>query len=327
MSLLTYNIGEFESSQILAEEIRKVRPDNVWFLAEAEWEWRFDDVLLSALHDVNPDTKILHGSFDCSYYDDIAKKYNIERSSFIFWPTFFFNWGENCLNNEFNYKQTDNTRFDKPFVTYFGNPHLHRCHLIDNYARLNIIDKGLITWNIKGYNFRFNYFDNNLIIKDDYLKLLHSYIVTEEYQRCLVDCVAEATSYVPFITEKTARPLLMKKPFVVLGCHKYNEYLKKLGFELYDEIIDYSFDDMPDVETRSIFYAETVRNDICNIKDYNKTYQMLLPKIEHNYNNIIRIINDKTYFPYFISESLKKNKFKTSHCERYRYLFERTIPY
>lgn len=314
-----FHISEF-NLDMMCKSILENNPSEIWFLAEPEWEWKFNTNLLEILKKSQAKVKILHGSFDCSYYDDVMKDYGIDRSSFHFWPVFFLHWGENCLYHEFNYKKTNNSFFDKPFVTYNGNPHVHRCHLIDQYARLNLIDKGIVSWNIKGH-FNFKYFDNNIISKDNYLNILHSYIVTEEYQKCFVDCIAEATSIVPFLTEKTTRPLLMKKPFVVLACKDYSNYLKKLGFELYDEFIDYSFDKFSDLETRANLYAENVKNNICSISDFNKLYQKLLPKIEHNYNTAIKIINQKTHFPDFIKDSLNNQALPP----RYKYLFERRI--
>ena len=52
------------------------------------------------------------------------------------------------------------------------------------------------------------------------------------------------------ISEKTTYPLLMAKPFLVAGPVNFHKHLQDLGFELYTEIFDYSFDSIEKYEDR-----------------------------------------------------------------------------
>ena len=52
------------------------------------------------------------------------------------------------------------------------------------------------------------------------------------------------------LTEKSFKALANCHPFIIIGDMGTHEYLKTLGFELYDEIIDYSFDSNPDNQKR-----------------------------------------------------------------------------
>jgi hypothetical protein len=88
--------------------------------------------------------------------------------------------------------------------------------------------------------------------------------------------------------------MLMKKPFVAISKQGYNQRLLDLGFVLYDEIIDYSYDDYEDVGERADKLCESLSKMPTN---YSELYEILKPKIEHNYNRCLDVINDKKYIP------------------------------
>ena len=67
-------------------------------------------------------------------------------------------------------------------------------------------------------------------------------LVPLEYYQSNCDLVLESTIETLFITEKTWKPIVFKKPFLVWGGQGLHAKLKDLGFELYDELFDYSFD-------------------------------------------------------------------------------------
>ena len=64
----------------------------------------------------------------------------------------------------------------------------------------------------------------------------------EDYHSALIDIVTETSLVSTFRTEKCVWPLVYMKPFVILGARYINHNLQKYGFELYDELIDYTFD-------------------------------------------------------------------------------------
>lgn len=64
------------------------------------------------------------------------------------------------------------------------------------------------------------------------------------YNDCAVEIVCE-TNIKPgsrFITEKTFRPLMYGRLFMVVGSPGYENYLKSLGFDIFDDIIDKTYD-------------------------------------------------------------------------------------
>ena len=75
-------------------------------------------------------------------------------------------------------------------------------------------------------------------------------ILPNSYMISSFDIVCETSYEYFFVTEKTLRPLDSKKPFIVFSCYNFHNKLKKYGFKLYDEIIDYSFDNIIDTKER-----------------------------------------------------------------------------
>jgi hypothetical protein len=139
--------------------------------------------------------------------------------------------------------------------------------------------------------------------------------------------IGEATTDVPFITEKTVIPILYKKPFITIANKNFSLYLRNLGFELFDEIIDYSYDSIENLEDRA---DAMIKNILPLLKeDYNKLYQKLLPKLEHNYNRAWQIIKDINYIPDIIQEryeSVKAIGKIEGFDGRYQIFIEQTVP-
>jgi hypothetical protein len=69
--------------------------------------------------------------------------------------------------------------------------------------------------------------------------------------------VAETTARTPYFnndhffpTEKTAKPLFAKRPFIVFGSANFLYNLNQLGFQTFDSIIDESYDQITDDDER-----------------------------------------------------------------------------
>ena len=54
----------------------------------------------------------------------------------------------------------------------------------------------------------------------------------------------------PFVTEKTFKPIAFQHPFLVLGCCNTLSYLRSLGFETWENIWDQSYDDIDNWQLR-----------------------------------------------------------------------------
>lgn len=68
--------------------------------------------------------------------------------------------------------------------------------------------------------------------------------LTKLYQDILVDLVVEShvAGNTFFPTEKTIRPMLLKKPFVIFGSKDYLAYLRQMGFRTFADFWDEDYD-------------------------------------------------------------------------------------
>lgn len=93
-------------------------------------------------------------------------------------------------------------------------------------------------------------------------------------------------SYVPFPTEKFLFPILNKRLWVAYAPPGYHKFLSDvLGFRLYDDFFDYSFDKIKDPEHRLISMLDEIEPYSKLSKNaWHSIYKALKPAIEHNYH-------------------------------------------
>lgn len=270
----------------------------------SDTEWYIAELHTKLLQNIpkNHNVTLLLSSYESDYYKKEFPNINI-----IHWPTFWFNWAEMCLKYAIDYTSVTYDNFVNPFICLNNKSNILRCAIIDNLAKYNFLDKGIVTWNKfreckEGYKLKY-YDDSFRSVDDDFFNKQDSFIICKQYFNSLFHVVGESTNHVPFITEKTVNPILLKKPFVVLGCKGFNTKLKSLGFEFYDEVIDYSFDEIEDVELRGSILVKSLENLISE-KNLYGLYQKLYPKIEHNYNLAMSIRQDIKFIPNFVQERI-----------------------
>jgi hypothetical protein len=309
------------------------KPSTIYINTDTEWFWGIDKEQVDELYDAGVENiNIIFSSYNCEFYKNYYEPRGIPMANLIFWPTFWFNWAERLLvgNNNLYKTQTYNN-FVYPFISLNNKSHNHRCAMIDMIAKYNLLDSGKVTWNKTPHpnlNYNFRYFDNGFRgLSDDFVNKLDSFLICQEQHQSFLHVIGEATTDVPFITEKTVIPILYKKPFITIADKNFSSYLRNLGFELFDEIIDYSYDSIENLEDRA---DAMIKNILPLLKeDYNKLYQKLLPKLEHNYNRAWQIIKDINYIPDIIQEryeSVKAIGKIEGFDGRYQIFIEQTVP-
>ena len=105
------------------------------------------------------------------------------------------------------------------------------------------------------------------------------------YNNIFIDVVCEkmVTGQTFFPTEKTARPLATKTPFLIMAAPNYIKNLHKLGFRSFSQFWDESYDYQQGVQrVHSIQHIidELARLPINELRDM---YQEMSPILEHNY--------------------------------------------
>ena len=84
-----------------------------------------------------------------------------------------------------------------------------------------------------------------------------------------------------FFSEKTAKPIIAHRLFVVFSGYKFLHNLRSFGFRTFDCVIDESYDLIIDDNRRYAAAFEQVKK-LCTM-DQQEVYDLIRPVTEHNY--------------------------------------------
>lgn len=201
----------------------------------------------------------------------------------------------------------------------------HRSLLMDMLAKHQLIEQGAIVWRDilhscndvrdsepeildsvrMGYNYKYwNPKRMYLDIMPDSTFMQET--APQEIKQTFCHIVTESDDNHTFFTEKTFTSILFNKLFLIAGNKGIHKDLTNLGFELYTEIFDYSFDDVQDIELR---YEMLVRN-IFKYKNFEKNkllniHEQLYPKIQKNKIHAMKLLKNPPKEIVAFSERIK----------------------
>ena len=119
----------------LLDILDRTTANEIIILSELEWELPgLTQEVLLAYKNKNVKIKVVLGSFDT--------KTNYET---IYWPTYWINWANENLRYV-NKPVFDINKVKHPFISLNNRSHYHRCVFIDEMAKQNLLDKGVVTW-------------------------------------------------------------------------------------------------------------------------------------------------------------------------------------
>jgi hypothetical protein len=300
MVTLYYNPVDGINIDKIISDIDKYLPQKIVIFNELEWEIRqFTLSFMQYLKDRNIEIEIVFGSFNEQYYVEFCNYLGIKHENLTFWNTYWINWTEICLHSVIDYNTYKvDTNFKYPFICLNNKNHIHREALIDHLTKYNLLESGIVTWHKFSnarHGYEFKYYDDSIrTIDDEFNVKLDSFLLPKQWHESFLHVIGEATCNVDIISEKTVIPMLMKKPFVSIAKQNHVRRLTELGFKLYDEIIDYSYDNYNDLSIRADLLCKNISKIPTN---YSDLYEILRPKIEYNYNRCLEIIKDKSFIP------------------------------
>ena len=109
------------------------------------------------------------------------------------------------------------------------------------------------------------------------------------YENFLIDIVAETwtegNTFAP--TEKTVRPMLLKKPFIVFGSKNYLEYLRQMGFRTFGDFWAEEYDGYEDKDRFTKILALIDNLAKKSFTDLEKMYWDMQYTLDHNYNLLL----------------------------------------
>ena len=90
-----------------------------------------------------------------------------------------------------------------------------------------------------------------------------------------------------FFSEKTYKPIMLRKPFIILGQHRSLETLRDLGFKTFAPYIDESYDQISDPQIRMRAVANEIsRLDKLSAGEFSKQLGHMEDACEHNFHVI-----------------------------------------
>ena len=218
-----------------------------------------------------------------------------EIQNFIHYPYAFFNQITRKLGNTHC-----GFEFNKHFIFQNGVPKLYRARLYNDIHSYKINHKCNISWLVKQNGIEmveqlYNLipdavvdFGNPQYLDIDSLDILwrEQNTISDFYHESAIDLFVESVydnNCCIFYTEKTTKPLVTGKVFLGFGPQHFYRYLESMGFQLYDEIIDYSFDTIEDASDRyTQFFNNVVEISKLDINYLTDKIVSVKDKIEHN---------------------------------------------
>lgn len=232
------------------------------------------------------------------------------------WPIYYFN---EPFNRYFEYEHAVNISskpFDKHFLWLNRRTRNHRLYALHQAYKLKLFDDCIYTFhdyqcdiadhisNLKQYlpkekidiNFRkartkSNKLNSHYDIIQDKQEIKQLISLKSWADSCYLEIVSEylASDYKVFHTEKTARSIVMGKPFIILGDKGSLQSLKRLGFKTFDSFWSEDYDNLPTAQER----VDAALDVICDIRkniDPKQGYSnSMLDIIRHNQNHYFQI--------------------------------------
>jgi hypothetical protein len=210
--------------------IKQGKTRELTLLGEIEWQPLPDQQLTDAFREYSVDLVATHCGMEHSYYKKIYDAAGV-NARIELWPTFWLHHTELCLKNEGwdHYKHTIDVDFVHNYICMNNRGHTHRCRLIDELAKENLIEQGVVTW-IDCLNesdrYNFQHFDNKkMFLTDQFDARLDSFILPKEFHKSFFHLVTECNEETFVLSEKTAKVLLFKKFFIVQWSPFFNQLL------------------------------------------------------------------------------------------------------
>tara|TARA_S200000501_G_scaffold361686_1_gene390263 strand:- start:39 stop:578 length:540 start_codon:yes stop_codon:yes gene_type:complete len=124
----------------------------------------------------------------------------------------------------------------------------------------------------------------------DYTQQKRSRYQSDFYKYYGLDIVTETVfNYpYPFITEKTLRPIVSKRPFIIVGSSGTLTVLKSKGFQTFSHIIDESYDEILDYSDRFDSVTASIKEFVTQpIEKIRQDVASVIHTLEHNFQNYL----------------------------------------
>ena len=278
--------------------------------------------MLSHLTDINH-IKILANSEKSNFKDNFLKEKNYHD-----WYYFFHGFAALDWYRDFQYLTPDSfNRFNKVFICYnhlISKYRSYRLHLVSNLIAQDLVKHGSVslflkdehgTWEdtindkelpldnrakIKIYQTLKHVTDPLVIDTDTPTGSMSATVDINQLTSALFHVVTETVYFLPklHLTEKIFKPIVSKRPFILVAAPGNLAYLKSYGFRTFDQWIDESYDLEPDhyirIEKITAEIARLCAMDQSALEQMHLEMQEVLEfNFNHFYGNFKGIIVDE----------------------------------
>ena len=180
------------------------------------------------------------------------------------------------------------------YLCYNRKPHKHRVDLYNSFKENSLLDNGIFTLGTDENNSIFeSVSDNGFSGNPDAFKILVddtgipndllSLGTLDYWRKSFLVIVSEtippdSDEKFPFLTEKTFKPIVGMRPFIVLGPASTVSWLRKNGFVTFNE--DFGCSDSPSIDEITVAVKEL------QDKNLGLLYKKLYDKMAHNKKNL-----------------------------------------
>lgn len=242
------------------------------------------------------------------------------------WPTFWltltftrliynsnYEFNKNIGLDFFDFTVGNNNEIIVPYITMNKLPKVHRAIMMDMLAKNNILLKDCVIWREWSKNYQFQYWKEEILLMDQLEKFECQEIFPKVYPHAFMQLVTESNEFIWILSEKTAMPLFFNKPFLVAGSVNFHKHLAGLGFKLYDELFDYSFDSEIDTCKRYDMLAKTIAPYVNKTSaQLRKIYKSVFEKCVYNKRLAMKLATDSSLRPTKIWEELIEHQIKNN---------------
>ena len=307
IGLEMWNPASEQESFIL--NIRKNYYDKLIIFAQNEWQYWGIHAWDEILEEVAKQNKKLHvvvGAHKIFIDEPVTDfltvdywgTYHITKTFSQLYPKGLDYYTRNIYHDDYQFH----------YVTMNDRPHSWRCQIVDLLAKNDILKNGAVSWHHPKVLYNWRYFTPSVLKLDEYEGRNWS-LLPDQYFNSFTQLISESTPSAIIPSEKTQMALIAGKPFLVASAPHFHSYLQELGFELFPELFDYSFDSVL-LQTKRF---EMLVDNFKRISTYSFHECKLLKekirgKLIHNHNRVREIAMDYNFYPEIAREIIDVHK-------------------
>lgn len=290
------------------EKITNNHYDKIIIFGQNEWEYysfEYYEKLIDLCKSRNQPLYIITAAHK------VFEKHRTDNLKLYFWDTYWLGKTWEALGRKHNIIKKinldDTIDYKYHYISLNHRGHKHRVLLIDLLAKNDLFKYGVVTLHEDCPLYQWKYYEYKpRILNDVFATNKDQYYPPDEYYEAFAQLVSESPDKGIILSEKTAIPLILGKPFLIANANGYHKFLQEKGFKLYDEIFDYSFDEIEDETLRYEMLLENFKKlSKIPLNELNFVKDKIKDKIIYNKKLAKEIVYDEKLYPDIAREAIQ----------------------